>query len=148
MVKRLLIVMLVVMAVLVASTLGLAVPVMAEDTTGPVQFGGINLNGDTLYLPKSGSFAIGVGSTVATMYEGIVELRIEGAYTIKEGQPNMLGAGVGVKLRPLVEMLGGSWAMDKLNSSVGVVGLFNLNGAVQGGIFEPAIYVTIIGLQF
>ena len=135
-------------ALMILAVMVIAIPVMAADQSSGVQFANINLNGDTLYLPNSGSFAIGVGSTIATLMDGVIELRIEGAYTLKADQPNMLGAGVGVQVKKFVEMMGGTWISEKFRSSIGIVGLFNLNGAVSGRIFDPAIYVTIIGLQF
>lgn len=145
MAKRLL--MFVMCLLIVLATFGMAGA--DETSTGNSFFAPLNLNGDTLYLPQRGAFAVGVGTTIATVYEGIVELRLEGAKVVgNDTDPNLIGAGVGVKVRPLIEMLGGQWVMEKLNTSIGVVGLFNFNGAVQGSIFEPAMYVTVIGLEF
>lgn len=120
-----------------------AVPAMAADLIN-TPFGldnlkGLNLQGDTLYLPSSGSFAVGAGMTLATVYNDTLEIRGEIVSPISD-EPTKAGLGIGVNVPKLISQFGGSWLMSGVNASIGVTGLINLNGLAH---FEPAIYVTL-----
>ena len=103
---------------------------------------GINLQGDVLYLPSSGTFAAGAGTNLATIYD-MVEVRGE-AVEPTDGSGARVGLGIGINLPKLVGKLRGSWLMDNINSSIGVTGLINLDGEVK---IEPAIYLTVIKME-
>ncbi len=109
-------------------------------------FSTFNLQADTLYLPTTGQFAVGVGYTVAT-YKSL-ELRAETAYIANatEGEKrSFFGAGVGVNIKDLVTRAGGTWAMSSISPTVGVLGLFDATAQKK---LLPAIYVSLIKVEF
>lgn len=99
-----------------------AVPVMAEDV---FKFSGTNLSGDSLYLPSSGSFAIGVGTDLATVYD-FVTIRAEYVDPMEDGLENKVGGGLGVNISALVQKLGGVWLLNGVNASIGIQALADL----------------------
>ena len=131
----------------VAVFIFMAVPAMAADLiTTPYSLGnlsGLNLQGDILYLPSSGTFAAGAGTNLATIYD-MIEIRGEAVEPV-DGSGARAGLGIGVNLPKLVGKLRGSWLMDNINSSIGVTGLLNLDGEVK---IEPAVYLTVIQMGF
>jgi hypothetical protein len=108
-------------------------------------FPGLNAQGDLLYLPKDGHFAVGAGMSFATLYDGALELRAEWVIPVNQDTSNQLGAGVGVNLNKIVEKLGGEWALKGVTSSIGIVGLVDFTN--EAGI-EPAFYVTVLKVEF
>jgi hypothetical protein len=108
-------------------------------------FPGLNAQGDLLYLPKSGHFAVGAGMSFATLYDGALELRAEWVIPINEETSNQLGAGIGLNINKAVEMLGGEWALKGVTSSIGVVGLVDF---VDKASIEPAFYITVLKVEF
>lgn len=122
-------------AVLLMLGMLLPVPAFAQDI---IEFSGLNLSGDTVYLPSSGTFAVGVGSDIATVFD-YVTIRAM-AVTPMDDSGNRWGVGVGVNLPDLVKKHGGQWLADNMNMSTGISALANMNGKVH---IEPAIYMTV-----
>lgn len=124
----------------------IAVSAQAADLiTTPYSLGnlsGLNLKGDILYLPSSGSFAVGAGTTIATIYD-MVEFRAEGVEPI-DNESARAGLGIGVNIPKLIGKLKGDFLLDNINTSIGVTGLMNLDGDVH---IEPAIYLTVIKME-
>lgn len=117
----------------------------AEEST-PVAWPGLNAQGDMLYLPKSESFAIGVGTSVASIYDGVLEVRAEMVSPVNEEEMSMMvGAGVGLNIPKVVEKLGGEWILKGITSSIGVLALVDMR---DKGTIQPAIYLTILKVQF
>ena len=126
-----------------------AVPALAEENiTGTwadadgdiVQYSGLNVSGDTLYLPSSGSFAVGIGSDIANVYD-VVKVRAEYVDPMKDGEDHKVGVGVGIDAVKVIDKLGGVWFLGDVNVSTGIMGLTNLDGDVH---LEPALYLSIV----
>lgn len=122
-------------------TIALAVPAMAE---GPININGLNLQGDILYLPSSGHFAVGAGTTIATVYD-IFEVRGVFVDPLPDSNDNKAGLGIGVNLVKVINKVGGSWLIGGVNPSVGVTALTNLTGQAH---IEPAVYVSAVSVSF
>lgn len=120
------------------------VSITLADDAKPMVFADINLQGDTLYLPDSGSFAAGIGIDIAKFYD-IVSLRAEAITSFKQDTSDRIGIGLGVNIPKLISMSGGTWLLKGITSSVGVLGVFNINNPEH---FEPAVYVTILKIEF
>lgn len=123
-----------------ALTLFLASAAFAADVSIP----GLNLQGDTVYLPRTGAFGVGVGTTLASAFDGLIEVRGEFVSPVTEGDSSLLGAGVGLNIPRLVEALGGTWVLKGITSSVGVLGLVDVKARPR---FEPGLYVTVLRVQ-
>lgn len=125
----------------------MAVSVQAADLiTSPYglqNMKGLNLQGDVLYLPSSGTFAAGAGTNLAIIADA-VEVRGE-LVEPTDGSGTRAGLGIGINLPKIVSKLRGNWLLDNINASIGVTGLMNLNGKFK---IEPAIYATIIQMEF
>lgn len=119
----------------------LAVPAMAE---GPVVINGLNIQGDVLYLLSEGQFAVGAGTTIATVYD-IFEVRGVFVDPLPDEIDNKAGLGIGLNLVKLINKVGGSWLLNGINPSVGVTALTNLNGTAH---IQPAIYVSAVSVSF
>lgn len=123
----------------------LAITGSALAADGP-EFAPFSLAGDTLYLPTTGQFAVGVGYTVAT-YKAF-ELRAETAYIANaaEGEKTtFFGAGVGLNIKKAVESMGGVWGLNSISPTVGLLGLFDATAQKK---LLPAIYVSLIKIDF
>ncbi|HLA00437.1 MAG TPA: hypothetical protein VJZ24_02230 [Thermodesulfovibrionales bacterium] len=120
-------------------TLCFAIPSFAADGD-IVQYSGVNLSGDTLYLPSSGSFAVGIGTDIATFYD-VVKVRGEYVDPMKDGEDHKAGVGVGIDAVKIIDKLGGIWFLGGVNVSTGIMGLTNLDGDVH---LEPAIFLSIV----
>lgn len=129
MIKKLILAMMVVF--------GLSISAMAQDV---VQFSGLNLAGDTIYLPSSGSFAVGIGSDIATVYD-FVTIRGEYVDPMNEGVGHKVGLGAGINIQKLIDKTGGIWLLKDISVSGGVMGLANLDGDVH---LEPALFLSVI----
>ena len=105
-----------------------------------VQYSGVNLSGDTLFLPSSGSFAVGIGSNIATIKD-IFTVRGEYVDPMKDGEDHKAGVGVGIDAVKVIDKLGGVWFLGDVNVSTGIMGLTNLDGDVH---LEPALYLSIV----
>lgn len=103
-----------------------------------------NLEGDTLYLPELGTFAVGVGTNLATI-EDVVEVRGMIVSTVDKESANMAGIGIGINLPKVIAKLGGTWLIDNVNSSIGITALTNLDGKAH---IEPAIYLTVVSMSY
>lgn len=109
-----------------------------------IKMNGLNLQGDLLYLPSSGSFAVGAGSTIAIV-NNFVEVRGVLVSEVTKEQENKAGIGVGINLPKLINYLGGLWLEDNINASVGATALINLDGTAH---IEPALYISVLNWQF
>ena len=118
-----------------------SVPAMAADL---FTLNGLNVQGDTLYLPSSGSFAVGIGSDIATIKE-VLTVRGVLVSEVTKDQDNKAGLGIGLNLAKLINMVGGSWLAGNLNASIGVTALINLDGDAH---IEPALYVSLINWRY
>lgn len=103
----------------------------------------LNLAGDTVFLPETGSFAIGAGITLATI--DVVELRGMLVTTVDKTERNLMGVGVGVNLPKVIAKFGGNWLLDNINSSIGITALTNVDGKAH---IEPAIYLTVVSMSY
>lgn len=130
----------IIVAALAVSMAFLAVPAMAAD----VQFSGLNVSGDTLYLPSSGSFAVGIGTDLARVND-FVDIRGVLVTEVTKDQDNKAGLGVGINLPRLINKIGGSWIADNVNASVGVTALVNLDGNAH---IEPAVYISLVNWKY
>ena len=108
----------------------------------------LNLQGDTLYLPTTGQFAVGVGYTIAT-FKDALELRAETAYIAAgatEGEKRtFLGAGIGLNVKKAVEKMGGVWGLNSISPTVGVLGLYDATSVKK---VIPAVYISLIKVDF
>jgi len=118
-----------------------SVPAMAADL---FTLNGLNVQGDTLYLPSSGSFAVGIGSDIATIKE-VLTVRGVLVSEVTKDQDNKAGLGIGLNLAKLINMVGGSWLAGNLNASIGATALINLDGDAH---IEPALYVSLINWRY
>ena len=105
-----------------------------------VNFFPINLQGDTLYLPKQGIFGIGASTLLATAYNNLFELRAEAA-TTSNGSP-LFGIGLGVNIPVLFhDIFKFNWSYGVISPSLSVMGVLRLGNK---NTIEPAIGLTII----
>ena len=123
------------------AVLVMSVPAMAADL---FTLNGLNVQGDTLYLPSSGSFAVGIGSDIATIKE-VLTVRGVLVSEVTKDQDNKAGLGIGLNLAKLINMVGGSWLAGNLNASIGATALINLDGDAH---IEPALYVSLINWRY
>lgn len=121
--------------------LALSIPAMAADA---FNLNGLNLQGDVLYLLSDGQFAVGAGTTIASVYD-IVEIRGVFVDPLPDEIDNKAGLGVGLNLVKLINKVGGSWLLNGINPSVGVTALTNLNGTAH---IQPAVYVSAVSVSF
>ena len=122
------------------AVLAMSVPSMAADL---FTLNGLNVQGDVFYLPSSGNFAVGVGTTIATIGD-VVEIRGVFVDPLPDSNDNKAGLGIGVNLVKVLNMVGGTW-LGNVNASVGVTALTNLSCDAH---IQPAIYFTAISKQF
>lgn len=112
-----------------------------------VVFNGLNLNGDIIFLPlKDNKMALAVGTQIATIKDGLIELRAEYVPPVlQSGDPSRtyIGMGVGLNIRKAIEEAGGAWVLDKINSSAGAVALIDSEMSPTVGV-----YVTIVRVEF
>jgi len=131
-----------VLAVLLA--LAISAPTFAEDS---LSFPGFNLQGDTAYLVKARTLAAGVGTDIASMYNGMITLRIEAVATpatSDAGSGTFVGAGPMINIPKLITRFGGQWQANVINPSVGVMPLYDFNNKVV----EAGIVVSVIRITF
>jgi len=114
-----------------------------------LQINPVNIQGDTIYLLSRQDFGMGLGWNVASIAD-IVELRAETVFPIVgDGSAStLLGVGAGVNLPKLIEKLGGEWILKNITSSIGVLALYDFNADEESEQIEPAIYLTIIKVNF
>jgi len=120
----------------------------AEDVN-ILQINPINIQGDTIYLLSRQDFGMGIGWNVASIAD-VVEVRAETVFPIVgDGSAStLLGAGIGVNIPKLIEKLGGTWILENITSSIGVLALYDFNADEESEKIEPAIYLTIIKVNF
>ena len=123
------------------AVLAMSVPSMAADL---FTLNGLNVQGDVFYLPSSGNFAVGVGTTIATIGD-VVEIRGVFVDPLPDSNDNKAGLGIGLNLAKLINMVGGSWLAGNLNASIGATALINLDGDAH---IEPALYVSLINWRY
>lgn len=124
--------------------LGISGIVYAEDSTGLLS-GNINLQGDTLYLPMKGEIAIGMGTTIATIKDGLIEMRGEVASVVGNNAHALTGIGIGINAQKLVETLGGQWMLKGINASIFGSALVDFSDKAK---IVPAIGITILRVNF
>jgi hypothetical protein len=137
-------------AVLLAILLLWRVNARADDGVNIFTFSPINLQGDTIYLMSRKDFGIGLGWTVATLYNNVIEIRAESVFPIvgDGSSTTLIGAGFGLNIPKLIESLGGTWLMPTITSSIGILGLYDFNAVSETDEIEPAIYLTILKVTF
>jgi hypothetical protein len=108
------------------------------------------VQGDTVYLFDRQDFGIGIGWNIASLFDGIMELRAETVFpVVGDGSTTTLvGPGVGFNIPKAIEKLGGEWLLPSITSSIGVLGLWDFNAADGEDDFQPAIYLTILKVTF
>jgi len=121
--------------------LAFAAPVFAQDL---IAFSGLNIEGDTLYLPSTGAFAVGIGTNIATIKD-VLEVRGMVVTSVGKEADNRIGLGLGVNVVKLISKVGGTWIANKIMPTIGVTALVNLNGDTH---IEPALYVSIIQVAY
>jgi len=100
----------------------------------------INLNGDTLYRVRGGSFDGGLGIDLAS-YKGLVTLRAEASQSV-EGSP-FSGIGLMLNIPALVNMIGANWQAGAINPSIGIVPGYDFGQKrVDVGVVLSVISVT------
>src|SRR4030067_2414554 len=122
-------------------TLSISVPAMAADA---FSINGLNLQGDVLYLLSEGQFAVGAGTTIATIYD-VFEVRGVFVDPLPDSNDNKAGLGVGLNLVKVINKVGGSWLLNGINPSVGITALTNLSGTAH---IQPAVYISAVSVQF
>lgn len=138
---------------LVLMSIGLIVggplrPAYAEEATTNKNLlaGNINLQGDTVYLPKSGQFGLGIGTTIANIdKDGIIDVRGETVSTISSNPHTLIGIGIGVNIPKLITKFGGTWGLKQFTVDIFVAGLLDMSGKV---VLEPVIGVSILKMNF
>src|SRR3972149_3566647 len=121
--------------------LALSAPVFAQDL---IAFSGLNIEGDTLYLPSTGTFAVGIGTNIATIKD-VLEIRGMVVTSVDKESGNRIGLGLGVNVVKLISKVGGTWIANKIMPTIGVTALVNVNGDAH---IEPALYVSIISIAY
>ena len=119
----------------------------AAAVTDDLAFPGINLQGDTTYLFKAGTMAPGIGSDIASMYKGLLTLRVEAIAvpaTINTPSRNMFGIGPMVNVPKLISRMGGEWQAKVVNPSIGVMPLYDFNNKT----YDVGLVVSIIRIDF
>ena len=113
-----------------------------------LQFNPINMQGDTCYLFDRKALGIGFGYNVASIKD-FIELRAEVVVpVISDGSSaSLFGPAIGVNVPKLIQAIGGQWVLPNITSSIGFAYLANLNGTGETN-FEPAVYLTIIKVNF
>lgn len=133
----------------VAVMIAMAVPAMAADVpllgsvTSPYS-DGLNVQGDIHYIFSCNCSGAGIGTNIATIRE-VAEVRAVAVDPNEEGIKSKVGVGVGANLPAIINNLGGSWLMDKLNPSIGISVLTDLDGPVK---LDGSIYVTAVDVKF
>jgi len=120
------------------------VSVKAVDLNGAVT-PDFSLNGDLLYLFDGEIVSGGIGLNLASMFDGLIELRAEFVPVKEKYGSDRAGAGVGLNVQKAVERLGGQWIANPIVPSIGVLGLLNLNGTTR---LEGAIYLSVLQVKF
>lgn len=115
------------------------------ETTNDMSIAGINLQGDTLYLPLKGEVAIGMGTTIVTAKNGLLEVRGEVASVVGNNAHALTGIGIGINAQKLVETLGGQWMLKGINASIFGSALVDFSDKAK---IVPAIGITILKVNF
>jgi len=131
--------------ILLTLTLLLTIGSTAFATDEPT-FARLNLAADTIYLPTTGQFAVGMGYTVATFKA--LELRAETAYianAIEGSKRSFFGIGIGLNVKKAVESVGGVWGLNSISPTVGLLALYDATSAKK---LLPAIYISLLKVEF
>lgn len=109
--------------------------------------GNINLQGDTIFMPKHGQFGIGVGTTIATVdKDGILEVRGEAASSVGgQDSHSLVGIGVGVNIPKLIAKAGGQWGLKQFAVEIFAAGMMDMSSKIA---IEPVIGLSIIKVNF
>lgn len=108
--------------------------------------GNINLQGDTIYIPKYTQFALGVGTVIAQVDKyGIVDIRGEAVTTVGGEIRTLAGVGVGVNIPKLIERFGGTWGLKQFAVDIFAAGMLDMSGKVS---LVPVIGLSVIKVNF
>lgn len=109
------------------------------------QWDGKKLTGDiVLDFSEDGELGVGTGLKLATLWQGIGELRAEWV-VFDQSEKNKVGAGIGVSIPKLLEKLGADWVQKGIDVSVGVIALLDLKEEPELGV---GLYLTILKIQW
>lgn len=122
-----------------------AMAIDANTVNNDVAISGLNLQGDTLYLPLSGDVAIGMGTTIVTAKNGLLEVRGEVASVVGNNAHALTGIGIGINAQKLVEVLGGQWMLKGINASIFGSAMVDFSNKAK---MIPAIGITIFKVNF
>jgi len=135
----------------VLAVMVMSIPVLAADAPpatpdDALQLSGINLQGDTAYLIRGKALAVGVGTDIAKMYDGLLTLRIE-AVAPQKTETNsgavFIGAGPMLNIPKLVTRLGGQWTAGVINPAFGIMPLYDFRtGKIDAGFIVSIIRAT------
>ena len=106
-----------------------------------VQFPGLNLQGDTIYLFGHDRLAVGVGTTIAKFYD-LAEIRAKAVSDLDD--VNLVGIGAGIDIPKWIKRASGTWMLEHVMPSIGIVGLLNLTNDLT---FEPGVYLTVLKIE-
>ncbi len=105
---------------------------------------GLNVQGDVHYIFSCNCSGAGIGTNIATIRE-IAEVRAVAVDPNEEGVKSKVGIGIGANLPRVIGKLGGSWLMDKLNPSIGISALTDMDGPIK---LDGSVYVTAVDIKF
>jgi hypothetical protein len=104
-----------------------------------------SVDADTLYIISQNEVTAGIGMNIASIYDGLVELRVETTVPVNANVDTMAGVGAGLNIKKAIELIGGDWKSETLVPSLGILGLVNLNETAS---LEAAIYLSVIQIDF
>lgn len=127
----------------VAVLLALFAPMAA--LAADVDFPRINLQGDTAWMPRTGQVAICAGTTLATFYDELIELRGEACPAV-DNRPAMYGAAASISINQALLKFGATIPafVTSWKSAIGIGALGDFNNSK----IEPAVILTLIKVTF
>jgi hypothetical protein len=103
-----------------------------------------NITGDVIFT--EGESLQGIGTDLATWQDGALHLRLGYATALQEkASEDYTTVGLGINIPKLIEKAGGDWVAVKLNPSLGIMGLLDLNGDNDP---QLALYINVLRLDF
>ena len=104
-----------------------------------------NIAADVVYTIEGESMQ-GIGTDLATWKDGMFQLRVAYVTALQDDSvADYTGIGIGVNIVKVIEKAGGNWIAVKLNPSLGIMGLADLNGDESPTV---AVYMNIIKVDF
>lgn len=108
-----------------------------------------NLQGDTAFLLKHQNFGAGIGTDLASVYNGMITIRAEALAIVDKASnqsSQFVGIGPMVNIPNIIQKLGGTWSMKVINPSIGIMPFYNLAGGKDS--IDVGVVVSIIKLTF